>query len=72
MTLDIPSFIFGIIIAIAVMIVGEYIFGKFFGQRKIKQLQREVNRLKRIVQKKDDLIRKSLKELEEKEKNSHE
>ena len=68
MNIELFSFIFGAVLAVAVVIVVEHIYGKLFGNRKLRELQREVNRLRRVVQKKDELIRRSLKEIEDKEK----
>ena len=68
MKIELFSFIFGIILTLAVVIIAEHIYGKFFGNRKVRELDREVKRLNKILQKKDDLIRKSLHEIAEKEK----
>lgn len=68
MNIELFSFIFGAVLAVAVVIVVEHIYGKLFGNRKLRELQREVSRLRRVVQKKDELIRRSLKEIEDKEK----
>ncbi len=71
MNIELFSFIFGVVIALAVVIVVEHIYGKVFGNRKLRELQRENGRLRKVVQKKDELIRKSLKEIEEREKTQH-
>ncbi len=68
MNIELFSFVFGVVIALAVVIVVEHIYGKIFGNRKLRELEREIGRLRRIVQKKDELIRKSLKEIEQREK----
>ena len=68
MTIDLLSFIFGVFLSLAVVIVVERIYGKIFGNRKLRELERETIRLRRIVQKKDELIKKSLREMQEKEK----
>jgi hypothetical protein len=68
MTIDLLSFIFGVFLSLAVVIVVERIYGKIFGNRKLRELERETIRLRRIVQKKDELIKKSLREIQEKEK----
>jgi len=68
MKIELFSFIFGIILTLAVVIIAEHIYGKFFGNRKLRELDREVKRLTKVLQKKDDLIRKSLHEIAEKEK----
>lgn len=69
MKIELLSFIFGVVITLAAVIIIEHIYGKIFGNRRLKQLQRETKRLKAIVQKKDELIRKSLQSIEDQEKN---
>ncbi|MBN1479727.1 hypothetical protein EH223_17605 [candidate division KSB1 bacterium] len=64
------SFIFGIILTLAIVVIVERLYGKIFGNRKLRQLERETIRLRRVVQKKDELIKKSLKEIQEKEKKN--
>ena len=73
MQLEIISFSFGIVIALAVLIVIEKIYGKIFGNKRLRELQREVKRLQNIIQKKDELIKKSLKTIEtmENKKNAN-
>ncbi len=68
MKIELFSFIFGIILTLAAVIIAEHVYGKFFGNRKLRELDREVKRLTKVLQKKDDLIRKSLHEIAEKEK----
>jgi len=69
MKIELFSFLFGIIIAVATIIVIEHIYGKFFGNKKLKELQRQVKHLTKVVAKKDELIKKSLAEMAEKEKH---
>ncbi len=66
------SFIFGVVLTLAVVIIVERVYGKLFGDRKLRVLQRENNRLRKVVQKKDELIKRSLKEMQEKEKKDEE
>lgn len=63
MLIDLPSFIFGFILALSIVIVVEYIYGKLFGNKKIRELNREVRRLQAVIKKKNELIEKSLKEM---------
>jgi hypothetical protein len=72
MQLDILSFAFGIIIALSTIIVVEKVYGMIFGNRKQRELAREVKRLQGIVQKKDELIKKSLKTMQDEEKKNNE
>ena len=64
------SFIFGVVISIAIMIIVEKVYGKLFGDRRLRKLERENIRLKKVVQKKDELIKRSLKEIQDKEKKN--
>ncbi len=64
MQIDLMSFIFGIIIAVSAIIIVEYVYGKIFGNKKLRELNREVRRLEAVVKKKDELIQKSLKEMQ--------
>jgi hypothetical protein len=64
MQIDLMSFIFGIIIAVSAIIIIEYIYGKIFGNKRLRELNREVRRLRAVVKKKDELIQKSLKEMQ--------
>jgi hypothetical protein len=61
MKIEIFSFLFGVLFALAAIITFERFFGILFGNRKIKKLEREVKRLKFVLKKKDELIKKSLK-----------
>ena len=58
------SFLFGLIIALAGLIIAERFYGVVWGNRKLRKLNRENVRLRSIIRKKDDLITKSLKEME--------
>jgi len=70
MKIEIFSFFFGVVITVAVVIVVEHIYGKLFGNKKLHQFQRELKRLQRVVQKKDELIKKSLMDMQEKENDN--
>lgn len=72
MNIHLLSFGFGVVITLAVVIIVERVYGKIFGNRKLRELERETLRLKRILQKKDELIKRSLKEIQEKEKKNDE
>ncbi len=69
MKIDLLSFIFGIILAIAAVIIFETFWGKLFGNKKTRELRREVYRLKGILKKKDEYIRKALTKLEKEANN---
>ncbi|MBN1542859.1 hypothetical protein JW992_11990 [candidate division KSB1 bacterium] len=69
MTIDLLSFLFGVLTALAVVIVFERFWGKFFGNRRIRELERQMARLRQTLKKKDDLIVKSLKSLEKENKD---
>lgn len=64
------SFVFGVVMTLAVVIIVERVYGKIFGDRKFRKLERENIRLRKVVQKKDELIKRSLKEIQEKEKKN--
>ena len=64
MRIELFSFIFGMVMAMAIVIVVEYSFGKIFGNKKLRQLNREVKRLQAVIKKKDELIAKSLIEIQ--------
>ena len=68
MNIHLLSFVFGVVITLAIVIIVERVYGKLFGDRKLRKLERENIRLRKVVQKKDDLIKRSLKEIQEKEK----
>ncbi len=72
MQLDLFSFAFGIIIALSIIIVVEKVYGMIFGNKRQRELLREVKRLQSIVQKKDELIKKSLKTIQNEEKKNNE
>ncbi len=67
MDIDLISFFFGVVLALALVLVAERIYGRFFGNKELRQLRRELKRLQSIVRKKDELIKKSLKDLETRE-----
>jgi hypothetical protein len=64
------SFVFGVVLTLAIVIIVEKVYGKLFGDRKLRKLERENIRLKKVVQKKDELIKRSLKEIQDKEKKN--
>ena len=68
MQVDLISFGFGVLIALALIIVAEKVFGIVFGNKRLRELERENRRLQGIIQKKDELIRKSLKTIDAEEK----
>ena len=70
MKIELLSFAFGIIITLATVIIFERIYGKLFGNKKLRELDREVVRLRKIIQKKDELIKKSLRDMKDKEKKN--
>ena len=63
MQIDLLSFFFGVVIAVAIMIIVDRIYTKFWGSRKTRELTREVRKLKAVIKKKDELINKSLQEM---------
>jgi len=63
MQVDLFSFFFGVLIALAGVIVVEKLIGSIWGNKKTRELQREVRRLNAVLKKKDELIAKSLKEM---------
>ncbi|MBN1466451.1 hypothetical protein JXA02_11855 [candidate division KSB1 bacterium] len=67
MKIELLSFVFGIIITLATVVIFERIYGKLFGNKRLRELEREIVRMRRIVQKKDELIKKSLRDMKEKE-----
>ncbi len=67
MDIDLLSFFFGMVITLALVLVAERVYGRFFGNKELRQLRREVKRLRGIVRKKDELIKKSLKDMETRE-----
>lgn len=64
MQIHLLSFVFGIIIAVSVIIIIEFLYGKIFGNKKLREASREVRRLQAIIKKKDELVQKSLKEMQ--------
>ena len=71
MNIDIISFLLGVIITLAMIIIVEKVYGKLFGNRRLRELEREVRRLQGINQKKDELIKKSLKTIQNEEKKNN-
>ena len=71
MNIDIISFLFGVILTLAVIIVFEKVYGKIFGNRRLRELEREMKRLQGIIRKKDELIKRSLKNIQNEEKKSN-
>jgi hypothetical protein len=69
MTIDVFSFVLGMILMLACVIIVERVWGRFWSNKKIRELQRQVRRLETTVKKKDEMIKKSLKALEKEAKN---
>ena len=67
MEIDLISFFFGVVLTLALVLVAERVYGRFFGNKELRKLRREVKRLQGVVRKKDELIKKSLKDLEKRE-----
>jgi hypothetical protein len=67
MEIDLISFFFGMVLTLAVVLVAERVYGRFFGNRELRRLRRENKRLRGVVRKKDELIKKSLREMESRE-----
>jgi len=67
MEIDLFSFFFGVVITLALVLVAERVYGRFFGNKELRKLRREVKRLQGILRKKDELIKKSLKNIETRE-----
>jgi hypothetical protein len=63
MQIDLFSFFFGVLLALAAVIVLDKLVGSIWGNKKNRELQREVRRLKSIIKKKDEFIAKSLREM---------
>ncbi len=69
MTIDVFSFFLGMVLMLALVIIVERVWGHFWSNKKIRELQRQVRRLETTVKKKDEMIIKSLKALEKEAKN---
>ena len=54
----------GIVIGLALSIVFNHAVGRFFGSRREKELLAEVKELRSRLRKKDDLIKKAVKDVE--------
>jgi hypothetical protein len=63
MKIELFSFLSGVLIALAAMIVFEKVYGTIFGNRREKRLAKEVKHLKATIKKKDDFIKKSIQQL---------
>jgi hypothetical protein len=61
--LQLPSFLFGLLIGVALMLVAGQSYRLLFGGRQLRKLAGEVNHLRRVVEQKDHYIRKSLESL---------
>ena len=72
MQIELFSFGFGVVFTLAIVIILEAVWGKLFGNRKLRELERQVKRLTKVVQKKDELIKKSLQSMQKEEKNDKE
>jgi hypothetical protein len=58
--LQLPSFIFGLIIGLALMLLVGQSYRFLFGGKRLRELGREVSHLRKVVEQKDRYIRKSL------------
>jgi len=58
--------------ALAGVIVLDKLVGSIWGNKKNRELQKEVRRLNAIIKKKDEFITKSLKEMKKAESNKNE
>lgn len=58
--LELPSFIFGLLIGLALMLVVGQATRLLFGGRRQRELGREVRELRRVVEQKDSYVRKAL------------
>jgi hypothetical protein len=65
--IEILSFAVGVLFALALVIVAETVYGKIFGNRKLREQAREIKRLQGIIHRKDELVRKSLKSMQDME-----
>jgi len=67
MTLEfqIPSFLIGLIVGLAIMLLLGQSYHLFFGRKRTRELAREVDRLEKVIAQKDRYIRKSLDALKE-------
>ena len=63
--LQLPSFIFGLIIGLALMLVLGQSYHFILGGRRLRRLAAEVNHLRQVVEQKDRYIRKSLEALKQ-------
>lgn len=61
--LQISSFLFGLVIGLALMLVLGQAYAFLFGSRRLRELSGEVSNLRRAVAEKDRYIRKSLEAL---------
>jgi hypothetical protein len=61
--LELPSFIFGLLIGLALMLVVGQASRLLFGGRRERELGREVRELRRVVEQKDHYVRKALEAL---------
>ncbi len=72
MHIELFSFAAGVLLTLAAIIVFERLFGKLFGNRKLRNLEMEVKRQQKIIRKKDDLIKKSLQNMQKEAVNDKE
>lgn len=61
--LQFPSFIFGLIIGLALMLVLGQSYHFILGGRRLRRMAGEVNHLRQVVEQKDRYVRKSLEAL---------
>jgi hypothetical protein len=69
MTIDLFSFVSGAVLTLAFVLLWEKIWGKLFGNRELRELRKRIQHLEGLIRRKDALIVKSLKSLEEDARN---
>ena len=62
----------GIVVGMAVSIVFNHAFGRFFGSKREKELLSEVKDLQSRLKKKNELIKKAVKDVEKMNQSEHE
>ena len=67
MQIDLFSFFCGVLLTLAVIIIVDKLIGSIWGNKKLRESQREIKRLNSVIKKKDELITKSLKEMKKSE-----
>lgn len=72
MHIELFSFFAGVVLTLASVIVLEHLLGRLFGGKKLRNLEVEIRRQKKMLQKKDELIRKSLQSMQKEAKSDNE